>query len=77
MYVYMDACRYLCMHMYMCIYACMYACGDVGNYATPSVYVDGLDFPNAYYERKYRYCEGPLALATHVSLTSFPCISMR
>lgn len=59
------------------MYACMYACGDVGNYATLSVYVDGFDFPNAYYKRKDRYCEGPLALVIHVSLTSFPCISLR
>jgi hypothetical protein len=75
MYVYMDACRYLCMHMYM--YAYMYACGDAGNYAPLSAYVDGLDFPNAYCERKDRYYEGPLALAVQVSFTSFPCISLR
>jgi hypothetical protein len=66
-----------CIWMHVCIYACMYACKDVGNYATLSLYVDGLDFPNAHYEKRGRYREGTLAPAIHVSLTPFPFISLR
>jgi hypothetical protein len=70
-------CMYVFMHACVYVYACMYACRDVGNYATLCVYADGLDFQNAHYERRVRYCEGPLALAIHVSLPPFPCISLR